>query len=212
MPIVIIVIVALISCLIVFSVIRRKKAVKILEGNIEDFNKQIIIFNSEYAEIRKHCIPESEENDFVEKWHDLYSNVTKYYFDKNNEYVEIQKFKETYKNLHKSFSDSNTEIDILRIVHHRIFRQCVIDKQIHRKSRLIGIRGVVIILAVHRPTAFIINVTGNLRDIEIAVEQLPFVIELPIGLSDRPVDGLLVKVAITPVVLASHQRQRTYQC
>ena len=58
MPIVIIVIVALISCLIVFSVIRRKKAVKILEGNIEDFNKQIIIFNSEYAEIRKHCIPE----------------------------------------------------------------------------------------------------------------------------------------------------------
>ena len=116
MPIVIIVIVALISCLIVFSVIRRKKAVKILEGNIEDFNKQIIIFNSEYAEIRKHCIPESEENDFVEKWHDLYSNVTKYYFDKNNEYVEIQKFKETYKNLHKSFSDSNTEIKRKEIV------------------------------------------------------------------------------------------------
>ena len=112
MPIVIYIIVALIICLIaVFLVIRRKKAAKVLEQNIDNINGQIVIFNTEYVNIQKHFIPESEENAFVEKWHDLYSDVSKYHISKKNiAYAGIQQFKETYKHLHKSISESNAEI------------------------------------------------------------------------------------------------------
>ena len=96
MPIVIFIIVALIICLIVLFVIRHRKAVKVLEQSINDIQEQIIIFNSEYADILKHYIPESEENDFEKKWYNLYSNVSKYHLsNKNIAHVGIQQFKDT---------------------------------------------------------------------------------------------------------------------
>ena len=111
MPFVIVAIIALIISLIVLIIIRNKRAAKVLEQNLDDINRQIVIFNSEYADILKHFIPESEENAFVEKWHDLYSEVSKYHFsNKNIAYAEILQFKETYKSLHKSISESNAEI------------------------------------------------------------------------------------------------------
>lgn len=111
MPIVIFIIVALIICLIVLFVIRHRKAVKVLEQSINDIQEQIIIFNSEYADILKHYIPESEENDFEKKWYNLYSNVSKYHLsNKNIAHVGIQQFKETYRHLHESISESNAEI------------------------------------------------------------------------------------------------------
>ena len=109
MPIAIIAIVALI--LLVLLVIRHKRAVRELEQNIEDINKQIVVFNSEYVDILKHYIPESEENDFEDKWRDLYSDVSKYHLtNKNNAFAVLLKFKDTYKHLHKSISESNAEI------------------------------------------------------------------------------------------------------
>lgn len=118
MRIVILIIVALIICLIaVLLVFKRKKTAKILEQNIDNINGQIVVFNSEYAYILKHYVSESEENDFVGKWHNLYSNVSKYHLsNKNNAYAGILQFKETYKHLHKSISESNVEIKRKEIV------------------------------------------------------------------------------------------------
>ena len=118
MPNVILIIVAFIICLIaVLLVFRRKKAAKILEQNIDNINGQIVVFNSEYANILKHYVSESEENDFVGKWHNLYSNVSKYHLsNKNNAYAGILQFKETYIHLHKSISESNAEIRRKEIV------------------------------------------------------------------------------------------------
>ena len=99
MRIVILIIVALIICLIaVLLVFKRKKTAKILEQSLDNINGQIVVFNSEYANILKHYVSESEENDFVEKWNNLYSNVSKYHLsNKNNAYAGILQFKETYK-------------------------------------------------------------------------------------------------------------------
>ena len=118
MRIVILIIVALIICLIaVLLVFKRKKTAKILEQNIDNINGQIVVFNSEYANILKHYVSESEENDSVGKWHNLYSNVSKYHLsNKNNAYAGILQFKETYKHLHKSISESNVEIKRKEIV------------------------------------------------------------------------------------------------
>lgn len=117
MSIAIIAIIAIIISLIALFVIRHKRAVKVLEQNIDDINKQIVIFNSEYADILKHYIPESEENDFEEKWHDLYSDVSKYHLsNKNIAYAGILQFKDTYKHLQKSISESNAEIKRKEIV------------------------------------------------------------------------------------------------
>ena len=118
MPIVVFIIVALIICLIAACLfVRRKKAAKVLEQNIDNINGQISIFNTEYANILKHFIPESEENAFVEKWHSFYSDVSKYHLSKRNTaFAGIQQFKETYKHLHKSISESNAEIKRKEIV------------------------------------------------------------------------------------------------
>ena len=112
MPIVIFIIVALILCLIaIFLVVRHKKAAKVLEQNIDSINGQIVIFNSEYANILKHYISESEESDFVAKWNELYLRVSKYHLPKKqNAYFEIKHFKETYRELHKSIVESNAEV------------------------------------------------------------------------------------------------------
>lgn len=118
MRIVILIIVALIICLIaVLLVFKRKKTAKILEQNLDNINGQIVVFNSEYAIILKHYVSESEENDFVGKWHNLYSNVSKYHLsNKNNAYAGILQFKEAYKFIHKSISESNAEIKRKEIV------------------------------------------------------------------------------------------------
>ena len=69
MFIVIFIIVALIVCLIAVKlVVKHKKAVKILEQNLDDINRQIVVFDSEYTDILKHYITESEENAFTEKY------------------------------------------------------------------------------------------------------------------------------------------------
>lgn len=101
----------LIICLIVFFVIRRKRIVKELEQiDLKYIHEQILIFNSDYVGIINHFVPESEEDDFVEKWYDLFVEVSKYHLPKNDEYAEIDQFKERYKRIHKTISESNAEL------------------------------------------------------------------------------------------------------
>lgn len=110
MTITIVSITASIICLTLFIVIRRKRSARIIE-QLKDFHEQIILFDYEFAEIIKHFILESEEKDFVEKWHDFYSDISKCHLPKKHSaYTEIEHFKTTYKHLHKTISESNAEI------------------------------------------------------------------------------------------------------
>ena len=116
MPIVIIAIIALII-LIILLVIRNKRAVKLLEQNFDDIKRQLILFNSEYTDLFKRYISETEERSFSEKWLGLYLEVSKCYLpNRHGDYAEIERFKARYKNLHKTISDSNASIKRKEIV------------------------------------------------------------------------------------------------
>lgn len=89
----------------------RKKLAKELQKKIQNFLKQINIFFTEYSDLTKHYISETEENEFALKWQNLYSEISKYHItEKTSGFLEIKQFKETYKNLHQNISVSNAEI------------------------------------------------------------------------------------------------------
>ena len=101
----------LLVALSILLIIRHNKIIKELEHNIDDIHKQIIVFSKEYESLLHQYITESDENEFVATWNELYLRVSKYHLPKQHSaYAEIEQFKKTYRNLRKSISESNAEI------------------------------------------------------------------------------------------------------
>lgn len=100
--------------LVVFAFLfarRKRKLAKELQKKIQDFLSQINIFLAEYSDLTNHFVPESEENEFAQKWQNLFSEISKYHFlEKTDGFQKISEFKKAYKNLHQDISDSNAEI------------------------------------------------------------------------------------------------------
>ena len=101
-------IIAIFAILTNFYIKRQKKLSKKLEQKIQEFQEQINIFFTEYFELRKQFISEAEENNFAEKWQDLYSEIQKYHISKKfSAFAEIDRFKTVYKSLHDYFATAN---------------------------------------------------------------------------------------------------------
>ncbi len=104
-------IISIFTILTFFYIKRQKKLSKEFEQNIQNYQEQINIFFTEYFELRKQFICESEENKFTVRWQELYSKIQKYHISKKlSAFAEIEQFKETYKNIHGYISESNAEI------------------------------------------------------------------------------------------------------
>lgn len=100
----------LIICVILVAK-HRKKLAKEFQQKIQNFLAQTNIFFTEYFDLTKHYVSESEENEFSVKWQNLYLEIAKYHItEKTNGFLEIKRFKETYKNLHQNISTINAEI------------------------------------------------------------------------------------------------------
>lgn len=112
-------IIAIFAILIIFYIQRQKKLSKELEQNIQKYQEQINTFFAEYFELQKQFVSELEENNYTEKWQELYSEIQKYRISKKfSGFAEIEQFKKTYKNLHRSISESNAEIKRKKEIEH----------------------------------------------------------------------------------------------
>ncbi len=104
-------IIAIFAILTIIYIKKQKKLFKDFEQKYQEFKEPINIFFTEYFELRKQFVSESEENNFAEKWQELYSEIQKYHISKKfSSFAEIEQFKKTYKNLHRFISESNAEI------------------------------------------------------------------------------------------------------
>lgn len=103
----------LIFCLIICTVFvyrRRSRLLKELEEKAQFFQEQIEIFLNEFNQIQKHYISDSERNNFITKWENLYSEIQQYHISqKNPNYNSFENFKQTFKAINKHIDNTNNE-------------------------------------------------------------------------------------------------------
>ncbi len=96
---------------ILFLVNRKKRLLKALEQKFQEFQIHINDFFSEYAELTKRIVDDSEEKAFSSKWLWFYEETSKYRIStRNTQFSEVSRFNATYRNLHKHISESNIDI------------------------------------------------------------------------------------------------------
>lgn len=111
MTIWIIFVIAIILLFAFFHLKHRKQLEKELDGEIQDLQKQVSEFASEYKNLPTRYVDKEEKNAFLVKWQSLYTDVLKFcYLKRLNDCIDSRKFLTDFRNVHKLISDSNAEI------------------------------------------------------------------------------------------------------
>ena len=111
MTIWIVLIIALSLFLAILHLRHRKKLEKELDEKIQDLQKQVSEFTSEYKNLPTRYVSKAEENGFLVKWQGLYTDVSRYcHLKKLNDNIDSRKFLTDFRNIHRLISASNAEI------------------------------------------------------------------------------------------------------
>lgn len=103
--------IAAICFLAVFLFYRRRRFNKKLAEKLPEFQNQTNLFLNEYCHLINHFVQKTEENEFCEKWKNLFSEISKYHNSKKlRSFSQLMRFYEIYKNLHTNIWESNKEI------------------------------------------------------------------------------------------------------
>jgi DNA helicase-4 len=111
MTILIVLVIAFFLFLAFLRIKHRKKLEKELDEKIQDLQKQVSEFASEFKNLPTHYVDKEEENAFLVKWQSLYTDVSRYcHLKKLNDNIDSRKFLTDFRNIHRLISASNAEI------------------------------------------------------------------------------------------------------